>query len=128
MASNEHWGVLGAETYELGPSTIIDGGLAVWLITKEQAEAKFSNSTNCNQIVADATGSTNTNMVSSLWPKVGNSDRFPDVVYLPHNEHSEQHIDTNEPTPISRNGNSQELPGMVTVTRHKQNHKHQSHT
>ena len=116
VASNDHWGVLGAEAYELGPSKIIDGGLAIWLITKEQAEAKFSNSANCNQIVAGATGSTNTNMVSSVWPKVGNSDQFPDLgLFATHNEHSEQlFIDTNEPTPISRNGNTQELPGMVT--------------
>jgi len=90
--------------------------LAIWLIDRNQAQAEFANSSSCSQIVADATGSTNASMKSALWPKVGDGDQFPGLgLFADHNEHSEQlYIDTSLSKPISRDGITTELPGMVS--------------
>jgi hypothetical protein len=116
VMSNQHWGVLGAKTMELGPSKIDGEGLAIWLIDRNQAQAEFANSSSCSQIVADATGSTNASMKSALWPKVGDGDQFPGLgLFADHNEHSEQlYIDTSLSKPISRDGITTELQGMVS--------------
>ena len=116
MASNKHWGVLAAETMELGPSSIDGDGLALWLIDRDQAQTEFGNSGSCAQILADATGSTDASMQADLWPRASEDSQFPSLeLFADHNIHDEQlDIDTSraQPNVVLGNGESKQLNGL----------------
>ena len=80
IADQSHWGVLAAETFDLGNSSIVSNdnrhrGVALWMIEPEQTAAlAVSSSLGCQAAAANATNS-NGNMASILWPRV--DYRFP---------------------------------------------------
>ena len=108
VAKDEHWGVIGAKTMDLGPSQIEGDGLAIWLIDKEDADAEFSFVKSCDtDLIAEATGSTNSGIKNSIWPKIGDGNQFPDIgLFANHNVHNRQ---------LSININkANELPGTIS--------------
>ncbi len=120
VASNEHWGVIGAKKMILGPSKIIGQGLALWLIDKGDDAAKNESVRTCKkESIAEANKSTDDSMKQLLWPKIGEGNQFPDLgLFADHNVHADElWIDTSSPTPVRINFNSEEsekLRGMIS--------------
>ena len=119
VSQPSHWGVMAAESMELGDSSIDGDGLTIWLINKDQAAANFSGVSDtgeCKEVIAEATDSTNSSALSKLWARADDGNQFPNYSNLfgRHVVHQEElDIDTTRLVPVLRNDQVTEVNGMI---------------